>query len=205
MAATPTRLLHESEHGSWELVLGCPDPRLRGFVRRYEGYTELGVPKPVLRQQLPSVHVPLILNFGAGWKIAGSAGLDVAERRDSFVAGLYESPVYVAAEGAASCLQVDLTPIGAHLFLGVPMHELSNRVVDADDVLGRDRDLVARLEAAPSWEDRFALLDEAIASRIDAASRPPPEILWACGCSSARTGPSASARSPRWPVAAGVT
>jgi AraC-like DNA-binding protein len=170
---------HESERGSWELVLREPDPRLRGFVQRYGGYTELGTPRPVLRQEVPSVDVPLILNFGAGWQVADSAGSEAPERRTSFVAGLFESSVYVAAEGAASCMQVDFTPIGAHLFLGVPMNELTNRVVDTEDVLGRDRNLVARLEATPRWGDRFALLDAVIASRIGAARRPPPEILWA--------------------------
>jgi transcriptional regulator GlxA family with amidase domain len=59
------------------------------------------------------------------------------------------------------------------------MNELTNRVVDREDVLGRDRNLVGRLEATPSWGDRFALLDAVIASRIGAARRPPPEILWA--------------------------
>ena len=180
MEETRTRILrHESEHGAWELVFGRPDERLRGLVHRYEGYTELASPRQVLRQEVPSVHVPLILNFGARWQVAESARSDKAERRDSFVAGLYESPVYVCAEGAASCLQVDFTPIGAHLFLGMAMHELSNRVVDTDDVLGPDRNLVARLEAARSWDDRFSLLDAIIASRIGAARRPPPEILWA--------------------------
>lgn len=180
MREPPTRVLcHESEHGCWELVLCRPDGRLRGFVHQYEGYIESSSPKPVLRQEVPSAHVPLILNFGAPWRVAESAGSETTDRRDSFVAGLYESSSFVAAEGAASCIQVDFTPIGAHLFLGVPMHELSNRVVDVQDVLGRDRNLAARLEAEPTWEARFALLDAVIASRIAATRRPAPEILWA--------------------------
>jgi len=181
MREPPTRVLrHDSEHGCWELVLGRPDRRLRGLVHEYEGYVESGSPSPVLRQEVPSVHVPLILNFGARWRVAPSADRsDTSERRDSFVAGLYESSSFVVAEGAASCIQVDFTPIGAHLFFGVPMHELANRVVDADDVLGRDANLIARLEAAPTWVARFALLDTVIASRVGLARRPAPEILWA--------------------------
>jgi AraC-like DNA-binding protein len=174
-----TRVLHEdSEHGRWELVLGRPDRRLREYVLGYQGYDESGAPAPVLRQEVPSVRVPLIVNFGARWRIADGAS-DTPEICDSFVAGIYERSTFVAAEGAATCVQVDFTPIGARLFFGVPMHELSNRVVDIEDVLRRDRDLVERLEDARTWHARFALLDGVIASRLEGARRPPPEIAWA--------------------------
>jgi AraC-like DNA-binding protein len=174
-----TRVLHaDSEHGRWELVLGRPDHRLRAFVHGYQGYDESGAPAPVLRQEVPSARVPLIVNFGARWKIAESAS-GRPDVRDSFVAGLYERSTYVAAEGAARCVQVDFTPIGAHLFFGVPMHELSNRIVDVEDVLGRDRNLIERLEDTDSWHARFGLLDAFIGSRLDAARRPAPDIVWA--------------------------
>ena len=172
-------LRHASELGSWELVEGRPDDRLRGVVDRYQGYTETGAPNGVLRQEVPSTRVPLIVNFGAPWRLSGSGGAAESARRDSFLAGLYESSTFVVAEGPAACIQVDFTPIGAHLFLGVPMHELANRVVEVEDLLGRDRDIVARLEAATTWEARFALIESLIVARVVAARRPAPEIVWA--------------------------
>jgi AraC-like DNA-binding protein len=174
-----TRVLHEdSEHGRWELILGRPDRRLRGLVHGYQGYDESAAPAPVLRQEVPSVRVPLIVNFGARWRIADSVS-GRADVRDSFVAGLHERSTFVAAEGAAQCIQADFTPIGAHLFFGVPMHELSNQVVDMEDVLARDRNLVERLEDARTWHARFALLDAVIAARLDGARGPAPEVTWA--------------------------
>ncbi len=179
MEGSPTETLrHESELGTWELVHGKPDPRLRGVVTRYEGFVESGSPTPVVRQEAPVPRVPLIVNFGARWQVAGGRGL-APERHDSFVAGLSDTSAFVAAEGAAHCVQVDFTPIGARMFLGVPMHELTNRVVSVDDVLERDSNIAARLEAAPTWEARFALLDELITARVADAPRPAPEILWA--------------------------
>jgi AraC-like DNA-binding protein len=171
---------HESEHGSWELVLGRPDRRLRGLVHRYEGYDEAASPGPLLRQQVPTIVIPLIVNFGAHWRMTDRAnGTGTSERRDSFVAGLAERSTFVVAEGAASCIQVDFTPIGAHRFFGVPMYELSNRIVDADDLLGRDGDLVEKLQAAATWETRFDLLEDVIVSRMGASRAPASEILWA--------------------------
>ena len=180
MREPPVRILkHESDLGSWELGVGTPDPRLQGIVHRYEGYLESASPAPVQRQEVPSVHVPLIVNFGSRWRVGTSSDSSAAEITDSFVAGLYDRSAFVVAEGPASCVQVDFTPIGAHLFLGLPMHELANRVVDAHDALGRDGELVERLEAAMSWADRFALVDAAILRRVAGARRPAPEILWA--------------------------
>jgi AraC-like DNA-binding protein len=182
MERPPARKIrHESEHTSWELVLREPDPRLRSFVRVYEGYVESGTPAPVHRQQLPGVQTPLIVNFGAEWQIAGSSDpTSRGERRGSFVAGLFESSAFVRAEGAASCVQVNLTPLGAHAFFGVAMHELANRVVDLDDVLpARACGLADRLADAPDWESRFALLDTVLASRLAEARRPSPEVVWA--------------------------
>jgi AraC-like DNA-binding protein len=169
---------HESELGAWELVLGRPDGRLSGLVERYEAYIESASTTPLLRQEVPWTRVPMILNFGAPWRVRDGPGSG-GGRHDSFVAGLSESSAFVAAEGTANCLQVDFTPIGAHLFFGVPMHELTNRVVDVDDLLGRDGNLVARLEAASTWKMRFELLDDVIAVRVSAARRPAPEIVWA--------------------------
>jgi AraC-like DNA-binding protein len=179
MDARPSPTVRDdSEDGAWELVRARPDLRLRGVVERYEGYVESASGTPLLRQEVPWTRVPMIVNFAARWRI-GADGSGAGDRHDSFVAGLSESSAFVVAEDAACCLQVDFTPIGAHLFFGVPMHELTNRVIDVEDLLRKNDDLVARLEAAPTWDARFALLDEVIAMRVTAARRPAPEILWA--------------------------
>ncbi len=143
--ASPARGLRARRGGSSSSH--GPSRRLRGLVHGYQGYVETAAPAPVLRQEVPSVRVPLIVNFGARWKDRRQR-IGPAGDRDSFVAGIYERSTFVEAEGAATCVQVDFTPIGAHLFFGVPMHELSNRVVDLEDLLGRDRNLAERLEDA---------------------------------------------------------
>ena len=62
---------HESNIGAWELVLRTPDVRLRRFVSDYQGYTESGSPAP-LRQQAPTTWIPLIVNLGSTWEVAGA-------------------------------------------------------------------------------------------------------------------------------------
>lgn len=171
---------HESELGSWELVVRRPDPRLRPLVTEYEGYVEEGATPPVVRQELPSTLVPVIINLGAPWRIGDDASVAPAMAHDSFVAGLTERSVYVGAEGSAACVQLNFTPLGAHVFLGLPMHELTGRVVALEDVLPRGtHSLAGRIEAASDWDERFTILDAVLLRRFADARPPDPEVAWA--------------------------
>jgi AraC-like DNA-binding protein len=177
--STDTRVLrHESELGGWELVLRAPDARLARLVSDYQGYVERGSPPP-LRQQAPTTFLPLIVNFGSPWEI-GDAEDAVPTAYASFLAGLGEHSSYVRATGPASCIQVNLTPLAAHMFLGLPMNELANRVVTLEDVLPRRAHrLTERLEDAPTWEARFALLDDVFTSQLAEAREPSADVAWA--------------------------
>ena len=60
----------------------------------------------------------------------------------------------------------------------MPAGALAWSVVDLEDVLGRPGgELVDRLAGAPTWADRFAVLDAVLARRRGAARGPrPPEV-----------------------------
>lgn len=133
----------------------------------------------MLRQQVPTPRIPLIVNFGAPWNVAASE--DGSPRaHESFIAGLGERSSYVAAAGPASCIQVNLTPLDAFMFFGVAMHELANRVVALEDVLPRHgRALAEQLEDAGGCKERFALLDELFVRRFADARAPSDEVAWA--------------------------
>ena len=169
---------HESELGGWELVTRAPDPRLRGYVGDYQGYVESGPPAPV-RQEIPIPLIPLILNFGSPWNVAASTtGPSVSQ--DSFVAGLSVVSAYVGAASPARCVQVNLTPLGAYMFFGLPMHELANDVVPLEAALPRGlASLAEALEDRAGWNERFALLDSILLARLAEARAPSPDVAWA--------------------------
>ena len=171
-------LRHESDSGTWELVRSVPAPGLHRHVVEYEGYVERGATEGLLRQQVPTTLVPLILNFGSAWAAADEPG-GRHELHDSFVAGLYERSTYVAASGPASCLQINLTPLGAHTLLGVPMSELANRIVSVEEVARTLAPLVDRLEDRDSWEKRFELLDDFLVRRLANARALADDVAWA--------------------------
>lgn len=159
-----------------------PAAALRDAVIRYTGFAQSGG-SPVVFRELPCAYVPLILDLGDGWAIGDPRRPEhPAERLGSFVAGLTDGPVSVGHEGAARCLQVDLTPLGARRLLGLPMSELANRSVALADVLGRDAPALAgRLADAPGWDARFAMVEDALRARLADAAPVDPGTGWALG------------------------
>ena len=153
----------------------APHPSLRGAVLRYAGYEEHG-PARVQRTELPQDRVSLILNLGDPFEVEGV-------RHGSFVAPVDDRPARTSFERSARGVQVDQTPIAARALLGLPLDELGGALaVDLGDVLGRDAaELEERLDAAPGWEARFALLDALLVTRLAAAPPPPPDAAraWA--------------------------
>jgi len=181
-----TVVRHASARGAWTLVRAPPAPALRPFVHEYQGYEETGG-TPVVRRELPSPRIPLILDFGRSFSLHHTAHDPARPGRSeplpaAFVAGLHGAFTVVGSAGAAHCMQVDLTPLGARRILGLPMGELAGRVADLADVLGAAAGHLAdRLRSAPGWEARFAILDVALARRVADAPAPPPlaEAAWA--------------------------
>jgi uncharacterized glyoxalase superfamily protein PhnB len=141
-----------------------------------EGWSQDGRTGGRLRE-VPFPGLPLILNLGAPWQIETPSGGDV-ESHDSFVAGLHTAPVLVAGAPAASCIELRLTPLGAHRLLGLPMHELTNRTVPLEEVLPEARVLSERLRETASWSQRFELVETLLANGLVDSPQPAPGVAW---------------------------
>lgn len=160
--------------GRWEVLTRAPHPALAAWVRRYQGYREWSA-QPFRRREAPRGTIALIVSFGAPIRV-----LDGATRGThvSFVAGLDERAALTEYTGHQHGIEVNLTPPGAHMLLGIPMHELAGRCVALEDALGRDgRQLPEQLAAAGGWEARFALLDRLLAGRLTAARPASPDVV----------------------------
>lgn len=180
---TPARSVeivrHASPLGRWESAIGSPHPALRPYVREYYGGSEETF-QPLVRRELPTEIAPLIINFGPPFRIFDPADSSRYQEVSSFVTGAYDSFVTVGTTGAYACLQVNFTLLGMRLFLQRPLHELSNRVVSLDDVLGASAErLICELYEAPSWGARFDILDREILKRLTAAPAPAVGVQWA--------------------------
>jgi AraC-like DNA-binding protein len=167
---------HETEEARWEVARRSPPAALRPYlVAAPEGWEQLRG-KPAALREVPFPGVPLILNLGACWEIEGPATR--RETHDSFVAGMHAAPTVVHSAAVWSCLELRLTPLGAHRLLGVPMHELANRTIELGELLPRAVELTARLREAHSWAERFELVEAFLARRLAESAPPSPAIEW---------------------------
>jgi AraC-like DNA-binding protein len=170
---------HDSPLGRWEWAIAEPDPRLRPYVTRYNGYRETS-PGPMRRKEFAGAFVILIIDFGPPIRLLDlETGAVAACRRDGFVVGLSDAPGLTETQGSQRGIQVDFTLAGARRFFGRPLDELSGKIVGLDEVLGDSGPgLTSQLHDAPGWEARFAILDRVIGAAIWAAPDVASDIAW---------------------------
>ena len=175
------RLRGQAAGTRWDIALRPPAARLRPYVRGdYVGYTEWAG-SASRRREFPGPFAVMIFEFGPPIRIFDAGDRRrVSSHRDGFVSGLGETFVVCEHDGFQQGLQVNLTAIGARLLFGVPMSELSGRVVSIRDVLPvRHRRLGERMQDAAGWDERFDLLDRALADCIAAARVETSVVAWA--------------------------
>jgi len=158
---------HTSELGRWRSVQRAADPRLRAYVHGYFGSSS-ALRVPVQERHLPSTEVPLLLNFGAPHRRidAGDSGRWTA-RDGAWVVGLHNRHQIAEAVGERHFMVVRFTPIGAHLFLGAPMHLFANAAIDLERIDATlAREVMSRVGVRRSWVDRFDAVESLIAERL---------------------------------------
>src|SRR5258708_10193751 len=164
-----------------ESVVGLPAAPLRPLVSRYRGYRMQGL-APRGHRGLPSRHLTGIISLGAPIHVAALPGGAKLEggRFGALAGGLHAAAVTIGMDGEDRGLSLERTPAGARALLRMPAAALAGEVVDLADVLGPDsRALVERLAMAPTWADRFALLDTALGRRLGTGPGVPEEVGWA--------------------------
>lgn len=142
---------------------GLPHPALRASVTGYHGYRYAGGPGGV-HHGLPSTSLTVVLSFDQPLDV-GWLGCPGSQRRVWTVAsGLTLSPAAIHHDGRQHGIQLDLTPWGARLLLGVPSAELHRGLVDVEDLVGAAAAsrLYEEVSMPRTWAGRFAALDAAL-------------------------------------------
>lgn len=151
-----------------------PAPGLGDVVLRSVDYHERG-PAASGRAEMPVLAAVVIVSLGPDFEVDG-------ERVGSFAAGLWDRPVITGHFGEQAGYELWLEPLAARRLLGVPMAELTNRLVDLDDLLGAfASELAERLAAEQTPEARHALAQRLLAGRLADSEPAAPEIGYALG------------------------
>jgi AraC-like DNA-binding protein len=98
------------------------------------------------------------------------------------VSGAYRRFFVIDTRDHASIVGVHFNPGGALQFVGVPPGELADRHVDLDMLWGRSAlELRERLCTAAGAAERFAMLEDALRSRLPGLRRGHPAVPYALG------------------------
>lgn len=154
-----------------------PRTALREAVRQYSEFRERS-DVPIDRSEAAGVDPVLIVEFEDPLIVADVADRECPRRWQSFAAGTSQAPTATLHAGTQHCVEVRLTPLGLYRMSGVPMHELTDRVVSLEDLFGRaGRELPERLAAESNWGDRFNLLDSLLTRAAADGPEPDNEVV----------------------------
>ena len=161
-----------------EGLVRTPASALRPFVESYRGYRLEGHPAGV-HHGVPSRHLPFMLSFDRPVVTTGEQG---TAARWAFAGGLHDSAATIVHDGNQHGMAIQVTPMGARLFFGLPAGALGGTVVDLEELFGAyARELYDRAAAAPTWDARFAVLDDVLTKaarrRLDDPPEPPSEVV----------------------------
>lgn len=168
-----------SAPADFEIVQRQASPLLAGLVSGMTGYRETS-PGHFRQIEAASLTIPLVISFGVPFAIGLGRSPGGNDHFGSFTAGLFAGPVTIDSFGASDCLQINFTPLGARRFFGLPMSELTDRMVGLDDALGAaGLELRERLADEPRWNRRFDLAEAFCSRRLAAREKPSGEVEWA--------------------------
>ncbi|MGW3349738.1 helix-turn-helix domain-containing protein [Nonomuraea rubra] len=156
-------------HGGWEVAAptaahAVPGVRMAGFRDRTGGTFEERVP--------PGPAIAIVIDCTPGSLEPFSSGAI----EGGLVAGIAPTAVRMAGS-AIDCVELQVDPTAAQALLGVAPGELNGAPLDLAAIWGRDAvRLRSRLIETRSWDDRFALIRDALTRRRRSPARVDPEV-----------------------------
>ncbi|MEV5412968.1 helix-turn-helix domain-containing protein [Thermopolyspora sp. NPDC052614] len=159
----------------WTRVdVAVPRPEIRLPGIRMAGFHQR-VPDLVDIAMIAHPSVTLIIDLSDGEGIVYD--VDGRRERGSVVVGLLPGRFRVVGRGVGACLQIRLEPAAAAAVFGAAA-DLGATAVSLADVWSRDAGRAeARLRAAASWDERFAIAAAMLGRRLHARASADPEVI----------------------------
>jgi AraC-like DNA-binding protein len=171
---------HASESGSWRIASLVPSGRLAAHVSVFHAYDERGTAFR-RRRELPDGSAVLIFNLGQELRVEQPAGASQAfGEGQGFYSGASATYVVTETDGAQTGAQIKFNLLGARLFLGRPLGDFGDALVDSKEALGRPAvELKNSLADARSQEEQLELLARAVELRLHSGSGVAPQLAFA--------------------------
>jgi AraC-like DNA-binding protein len=124
--------------------------------------------------------VEMLVNFGEPYRTISGAGPELLKK--AWLAGLQSGPMVSEQPPRQDVMGVRLCPAGAHALMDRPMREISELIVDLEDLVGGAADeLAERCYDAASIEERLRRAADWVAERLMKSRVIDPAVAWAAG------------------------
>lgn len=152
-----------------------PHPSLRAFVGDYVGYDIAGLPAG-MHLGLPSGTLTFIVSINEPLYQYDEA-TERVEGFDVLLAGLHLRRTLIRHRGAMAGIQINLSPLTPRAFFDTPAAGFAHHSVDVAEVSRRlATELHERVNAAPTWPERFDAIDDVLTRALRSAVGPRPEV-----------------------------
>jgi len=157
---------HASETGSWRIASLAPTGALAPYATFY-AYEERDTAFR-RRRELPDGSAVMIFNLGKELRVEHPVGaLRAFGEGEGVYSGASATYAVTETDGAQTGAEIKFSLLGARLFLGRPLGELGDALVDPCEALGRSAaELRDRLADARTQGERVALLMQAVERRL---------------------------------------
>jgi AraC-like DNA-binding protein len=153
-----------SPRGSWDLCLLPPALDLAPFVDVF--WCSWGCADYARQVVMPTTSLELMFNLTRPYRVIDASDpAGASEFRTAWIAGLHDGPLVIEPDfdprvDEASLVSVRFKPQGSYAFFGLPQHEITNRVLELDEILGAAvREVHERLAGAADLVERFRLIE----------------------------------------------
>lgn len=158
---------HDSEAGSWRVACLEPGGSFASYVGAFYAYDERGTSFR-RRRELPDGSAVLIFNLGAELRVEHPRDARRAfGEGQGFYSGASATYAVTETDGAQAGAQIKFSLLGARLFLGLPLEEFGDALIDASQAFGRPAtELRDRLAETRSQGERVRALVRAAAPKF---------------------------------------
>lgn len=129
-----------------------------------EGEAQPGTPKP--ERILPDGCVELILNFGAEFSQHSDNGPQLQPR--NFLVGQMTGPIVISPTGLVELLGIRFHPGGTLPFLRVPLHEITDQIVEVGSLSNRlERELIGATAECSSLPQKISAVEKLLTNYLN--------------------------------------
>jgi AraC-like DNA-binding protein len=171
---------HDSDAGSWRVARLDPERFLDPYISAFYAYDECGTSFR-RRRELPDGSAVLLFHLGGKLRVEHPIGARREFREgQGFYSGASATYAVTETDGAQTGAQIKFSLLGARLFLGFPLEEFGDALVDASQAFGQPAtELRDRLAEARPLRRKVGMLAQAATLKLSSQPEISPGLAFA--------------------------